>query len=374
MRSKAAVRSRFLSYTGCMGMILVLSCFLISSCGVRRIVDQITMAQSLGYDLDGKRVRSTLLFGDYSEKEKTNIKILSAESISSMDTFQLLNTKSKHSIHAGQMGLVIFGKEYAKQGIGSVMTRLFKEPYISSQLQLAVAGTNAAELLSSTVKTHDTSFIMNMIEQSEQWGNLPKVNLQTSLYNYYGAGRDLFLPYFIMEGGTVKIDGIALFKDDKFVTNVDIRDAFVLKLLTENARNGSILMPLKKSGSLPDDYILMKSITSKRTFQLVSREPSPAILIKIKMKVSVRDKPEYLRLESKEELSAFEQKLTAYLVKKSEAFISLCKSKQIDPIGLGDFVRSKSRRWNERDFQSSYPSLKTVIRIDLTIVQTSLAE
>ncbi|RAP74717.1 Ger(x)C family spore germination protein [Paenibacillus montanisoli] len=373
MRSKAAVRARCLSYTGCVG-ILVLSCFLISSCGNRRIVDHIKLIQSAGYDLDGKRVRSTILIGDYTEKEKTNIKILSTESVSSMDTMQRQNTKSNQSLHTGQMRLVLFGKQFAKQGIGSVLDRLFHDQFISSRLRLAVSGTNAAGLLSSTVNTHDTLFIMNMVEQNEEWGNLPKLNLQTSLYNYYGAGRDLFLPYLILEGGTVKIDGIALFKDDKFATNVDIRDAFVLKLLTENSRNGSILMPLKESDALPDDYILMRSIASKRTIQLVSQEPAPVILIKIKMKVSVREKPEYIRFETKEDISALERKLAAYLVKKAEDFISLCKSKQVDPIGLGDFMRSKSRGWNEKDFQASYPSLKAKIRIDLKIVQSSLSQ
>lgn len=63
----------------------------------------------------------------------------------------------------------------------------------------------------------------------------------------------------------MKIDGLALFKDDKFVTKVSIREAFLLKLLTDSSRNGSLLMPMKESNdnSTIHDYVLMKSIASK---------------------------------------------------------------------------------------------------------------
>jgi hypothetical protein len=49
-----------------------------------------------------------------------------------------------------------------------------------------------------------------MIEQNMRNGNLPLMNLHESLFNYYGEGRDMFLPYFKIDHGEVIIDGLAL--------------------------------------------------------------------------------------------------------------------------------------------------------------------
>lgn len=165
--------------------------------------------------------------------------------------------------------MVIFSKAYAEIGIGPVISGFCRDPKIASRIQMGVTDKEASKLMDIANKAQESLYLMRMVDQNILSGNLPKMNFKHLLFNYYGEGRDIFLPYFTVESGSVKIDGLALFKDDKFVTKVSIREAFLLKLLTDSSRNGSLLMPMKEGNdnSTIHDYVLMKSIASKVHFQ-----------------------------------------------------------------------------------------------------------
>ncbi|MDQ0889470.1 spore germination protein [Paenibacillus sp. V4I9] len=355
-------------------VIALTSCFIVTSCGSQQVINKIKMVQTAGYDMAGERVKCSIIFANYKEKGKTNLQLIETESDSDFDMIPRLNTKTNKAIQYGQMGMVLYGKNFAEQGLGPVLESFYRDARISGRVQLGVSEMDASEMLAVANKSQETLYLMNMIEQNMKSGNLPQMNFKTHLFNFYGEGRDFFLPYFIFERDDIKIDGLALFKDDKFVTKVGNREAFILKLLTENSRNGSLLMPLKGSKSRPHDYVLMKSVTSKVNYKFISMEPVPSIFIQLKLKVAVKDIPDWLHLSSKEEFSLFEQQLGEYIKEEVDDFISLCKSKKVDPIGFGDFIRSRSKSWNEKDFQSSYPLLKTKIKIDLAIVQSGVGQ
>jgi Ger(x)C family germination protein len=346
----------------------------VTSCSSQQIINKIKLVQAAGYDLSGDRVRCSVLVSNYIEKGKTNLQVIETESNSSFDMMPRLNTKSNKDIQYGQIGMVLFGKNYAEQGIGPVLGGFCRDAKISSRLQLGVTDMEASDLLTVSIKSQDSLYLLNMIEQNMKLGNLPETNFKTTLFDYYGEGRDFFLPYFIIERDTIKIDGLALFKDDKFVTKVGIRDAFFLKLLTENSRNGSLLMPMKGAKSGIHDYVLMKSVNSKVNYKFIAMEPAPSVSIELKLKVLVKDIPDWVHLSSKEDWGQFEEKLGEYIKEEIDNFITFCKAKNVDPIGLGDFFRSRSKDWNEKDFHASYPLLKTKVKVNLAIVQSGVGE
>jgi Ger(x)C family germination protein len=302
------------------------------------------------------------------------VQILETVSESSYDMIPRLQTKSNKTIQYGQMRMVLFGSDYAKKGIGPILGSFSRDSKITSRLQMGVTDKEASEMLAATIKSHDSLFLMNMIEKNTESGNLPRLNFHTILYSYYGAGRDFFLPYFVTERDLIKLDGIALFKEDKWVATVGIREVFIVKMLTENSRNGSFMIPLRGSDSEQYDYVLMRSISSKASYRVISSDSTPAVSISIKIKASVKDIPDSVRLKSRQDLSLLEHKLEEKLRKETEDFISLCHSKKVDPLGFGDLFRSKSRSWNEEQFQAAYSMMKVTIKFDLDIIQTGIGK
>ncbi|MBK5502749.1 MULTISPECIES: Ger(x)C family spore germination C-terminal domain-containing protein [unclassified Peribacillus] len=54
--------------------------------------------------------------------------------------------------------------------------------------------------------------------------------------------------------------------------------------------------------------------------------------------------------------------------------MKLFQEYQVDPIGFGDMVRAKSRKWNYSRFQDMYPHLKTTVNTKVNIIQTGVGE
>ncbi|MDR6882601.1 Ger(x)C family germination protein [Bacillus sp. 3255] len=354
--------------------ITLIACLTVSACGNQQVINKIQLVQTAGYDLIDGRSLCSVNTANYTEKGKANPQLLMTSSDSSFDMIPRLNTKTNKTIQYGQMGLVLFSKTYAEQGIGPVIGSFCRDAKISARIQMGVSEIEAHKLLAIANKSQESLYLTNMVEQNIESGNLPKMNFQQILFDHYGKGRDFYLPFFTLESGTVKIDGLALFKGDKFETKVSIREAFLLKLLTQSTRSGSLLMPMKGDKSTIHDYVLVKNISSSIRYRYDTSNTEPAVVFQLKLKVLVKDIPSWLHLETQSEMNQFEQQLSSYLAQQCEDFIQLCQTKMVDPLGLGDFVRSRTRNWNEQDFQASYSQLKTKVNVDLAIVQSGVGE
>lgn len=354
-------------------IITVISCHL-SACTNQKIVDDIKIVQTIGYDLEGNNVKSAVLYPSFEKKGETNVQLLDTKSNSYYDIMPRLNTKTNTPIEYGQLGMVLFGKSFSEKGIESVIHSLCRDAQVGSRVQLGVAENEAAEILQMSTKFHVPFYITGMINQNIENGNLPKMNLQTFLFDYYGEGQDPFLPYIITERGNLKIGGLVLFKDDKYKTNISIKKAFILKMLIENSKNGSYLLPLNGSRNQDEDYLLMNSVNSRTTYKVNEIYPVPSIAISLKLEAQVKDVPDHIDLLREEQLRKLEKEMEAHFIQEIQDFITLCKHNMVDPIGFGDLLRSKSKVWSGQSFESMYPKLKTSVSVHIKIIQTGVGE
>jgi Ger(x)C family germination protein len=350
-------------------LLIVLST-LITACGDQKIVNNIKLMQTVGYDAVENGVRSAAVITNYEEAGKMKLEFFVTESKSLYDSMPRLNTKLDFPIEYGQLRMALFGETFARKGIDTVMASLIRDPKISLRMHLGVADRDALEILNVSESKGDPYFLSDMIEQNISSGNLPLMNLHANFYDFFGEGRDVFLPYFTVERGEIKIDGLALFKDDKFKTNISISDAFILKMLRENSKNGRITIPLRGPNQQHGDYFLMKSIGSKSRFKVISIGPPASVAIRLKLDVQVRDVPRWIDLTSEDQRAWLEKMMEAYFEKEIQKFVSLCKRHSVDPVGFGDLIRSRSYKWDPRDFHVHYKSLKTTVSVKVTIVQT----
>lgn len=354
-------------------ILAVISCHL-TSCANQKIVDDIKIVQTIGYDLEGNNVKSSVLFPSFEKKGETDVQLLDTKSNSYYDIIPRLNTKTNNPIEYGQLGMVLFGKRFSEKGIEAVIHSLCRDAQVGSRVQLGVAETEAAEILQLSTKFHVPFYITGMIKQNIENGNLPSMNLQTFLFDFYGEGQDPFLPYIITERGKLKIGGLVLFKHDKYITNISIKKAFILKMLIENSKNGSYLMPLKESRDHDGDDLLMNSVNSHATYKVNEIQPVPSIAISLKLEAQVKDVPDHIDLLREEQMRKLEKDMEAHFIHEIQDFITLCKNNKVDPIGFGDLLRSKSKGWSEQSFESMYPKLKTSVSVHIKIIQTGVGE
>jgi len=353
-------------------LIVVVCGALSAACADQHVVNKINLVQTVSYDAEEEGVKSAVLVASYKEKGKTELQLLDTASSSVFDVLPRLNTKTNRPLEYGQLRMAVFGEAYARKGIGTVIHSLCRDPKISTRMQLGVADGVAADLLNVAETKQAAYYLADMIEQNAEEGNLPSLNLHTAFFSFYGAGRDMYLPYFTVERGEIKIDGLALFKDDRFVARVGIRDAFLLKLLTEKTRSGSYMIPVSRSKRGDQGVVLLNNLGSKARFDVLRVGPPSSVAVRVALDAQVKDVPAWIDLTSKSRIARLERTIGTYLEEEIDRFIAYCRERRVDPIGFGDLVRSRSKAWDARTFEDAYPSFRATVRVEVNIVQTGV--
>jgi spore germination protein len=347
----------------------IILCAVLSACANKNIVNEIVLVHAISFDTVANGIKSAALIANFKELGKTELQVLHTESNSSNGTLPRLNTRTKDPLERGQLRMVLFGKTHAEKGTGTEIHNLLRDPKISSRLQLGVVDGDASELFEFIEKYQEPIFLSDMIEQNIKNGNLPLLNLHESLFNYYGEGRDMFLPYFKIDQGEVVIAGLALFRSDQKIIEISMKDAFLLKMLIQNSKNGNYMVPVagKASNKQGEDFILLRSMHSKVNYIVNKVNPIPSISIRLKLETELQDVPDWVDLRSEEQLTQLEKTMGSYFKTKIEKFLSLMKENKVDPVGLGDLVRSRSKEWSAQDFEKIYQEIETTVSVQVKI-------
>ncbi|WP_240689117.1 Ger(x)C family spore germination protein [Ammoniphilus sp. YIM 78166] len=344
----------------------------LSGCSDQTIINEIQMIDSIGYDKHEGKIIGTVIYPRFEEKGKVNLNMFHTESDSSQDILPRLNTKSDLPIEIGQVRLALFGKEFAIQGIDTVVKSFELNPKVTSRMQLAVAEPTAETILKSSLELNIPFHTAHKITQNMDNGNLPKMNLHLFLEYYYGEGRDPFLPYLIKEKNEIKIDGLALFKRGEYIHHINMKQSFLLKMLLDGTQNG--VYKVKINENKTEGFILLKNLDAKARYTIGNIDPIPNITIHLSMNVKIQEVPTWVHLTDNKEVQKIEKIIEDHINKEILQLISLFQEYNVDPLGLGDRVRAKSRNWDYKHFQVIYPQLKKTVNTKVKIIQTGVGE
>ncbi len=348
---------------------------LLAACGEQAIVSEVMLVQAVGFDASEKGEATVAMVPHYKKDGEADIELLRADSLSHFDMIPRMNAKADGALEYGQLGFALFGEAFAKKGVGEVLDSFCKDPKIATRMMLAVTEGTAAETMERAKRHKESAYMTDMAAQNVRSGNLPSANLHLLLFSYFGEGRDMYMPYFRLKDGEPEIAGTALFRGDRLAGRIGFRDSFLLKLLVEDGKNGSLLIPVRVgTGDRERRYVAVQTIRSKAKYEVKRLRPVPSVAIRVEVEALARKTPGGIDLASVEALERLEREGAAYIEREIEALLAYCKERRVDPAGLGDRVRSRDRRWNERDFQASYPSVRTDVSVDLRIFQTGVGE
>lgn len=348
-------------------------CLLLTGCAVQRIVNKVMLVHSIGFDTSDSGVKGTVIIDDFKKKGESEKLLFVTESPAIDDIMPKISAKTKEPIETGQLGIVVFGKSMSQKGIFPTLQYLSKDVKIPSFVVLMVAETDASKIMEILRHSREPYLLSEQIEQNTWNGNLPVTNLHVTNFNYYSEGSDMFLPYIRLDGGELIADGLALFKDDKFITKIDMKDALLLKMLLENAKNGKCLVPIHGLG-VQDETILLQITGSKVSYDVGHTDSIPSVSIKLRLEAKTNNRKGEIDLTSKEVIAKLNTMTGAYFEEQIQSFLSLCKKKNVDPVGFGDLIKSRSKTWNARAFEEVYPNLKTNVNVKMRIVQTGLID
>lgn len=144
---------------------------------------------------------------------------------------------------------ILFGQALAREGLLDVLDILFRNPFLSYQINLAVVEGYAKDMLEmKTVTVPNIGMgIAGILETAPQQNFVPEVTLQDFRYDEIQYGRQPVLPVLsTWKKSAVEISGLAIFNKNRMVGKLDREEMKYLTLLRGDKARGTITFPVKE--------------------------------------------------------------------------------------------------------------------------------
>ncbi|WP_171681519.1 Ger(x)C family spore germination protein [Paenibacillus planticolens] len=353
-------------------LFLLLSFLLVilTACIKQQNLDEITIFIACAFDeVKNNQIEFTISTPKYKTKNPgsvTNI-VLSKVGQTSADIKSLMNLQLNQPINTGKISLILFGKNLATKGLSKELDVAWRDAQASRLMYLAVVDGSAKELLQSNFSFDDEKgmFLVNLLETNVKKGIVPSQNLHEFEYSLTNKGMDPVLPLLKLKGDQVTISGLALFKDDKYVTSLNVKQMNLFKLLHNNVKQGTLEAQLE-DGS----HVVVTNVGSKVNYEIEKDTKNTTVKINLSINSQITESEGVIfpSQEIQRLKEIFENDITTACMD----LIRLFKKEGVDPLGLGDFVRSRTRNWNEDEWRQQYRSLNVSLNVKMNLTETGI--
>ncbi|MBM7647407.1 spore germination protein [Bacillus ectoiniformans] len=336
------------------------------------ILEDVQLVTAIGYDyVDKDLYQGTAASPAYfaGDNPKPETITFTATGHTTKDIKQSLQRESPAPLVIGRLNTILFNKKLAEKGLSSLIDSILREPHLGRDVFLVVADGQTKDILNQDYPVADTTtqYISDLIAENKE-ENIPKTNLHHFVAQYEGTGADPFLPILKSQGEHIRFTEIALFKDDRLVGTLPFKDSFIFKTILENFQNGTFEFRSSKG-----TFIAIENLSSKVKIKVRDGSDQPKATIHVTMQGKVTE-ASGLSLDRKKTIKSLEEDLKKEAERKAENMLKKFQKLNVDPVGLGEYARSQNRGFNEKEWQSKYPSIPITYKMDVQIIQTGIVE
>ncbi|MED1470884.1 Ger(x)C family spore germination protein [Bacillus salipaludis] len=350
-----------------MGPVLIVSLLLVG-CVQKRILDDVNLETGSAYDYVDGKIRGTVLVPVYLPDQAVENKTFTASSDQSRDFLRDIQRQSSDPMVTGSLKVVLFGEQLAKKrGILDLMDSFQRDPSIGAGLYLAVTEGESKEFLEGNYgKRGNSVYLTNLIKHNMKTKDVPKTNLQRFLFDFNQLGKTPYLPSLKKFGDEqIEISGISFFRYGHVVYSIPAEKMFFFKLLVDDYSQGTLKITLDKESAV------IESIRSKFKMKLTSRDP---LTVNVRIKLNAVLKEYSGKKVSPKKIREVESKVEKNIESECQNLIKEFKEKNIDPVGFGHFIKSKTRNFSFSKWKTDYPNLKVNVHADVTIMESGVIE
>ncbi|WP_078428533.1 Ger(x)C family spore germination protein [Alkalihalobacterium alkalinitrilicum] len=357
--------------------IIFLFCtFTLSGCIETNIIEELSLVHGVAYDqTEDKEKEVSVAFPNFVEQGEESALFsqhLSAKGRTTNGALEAINMKSQRPIRLGQSRVFIFSNSIAEEGIEHLADALYRNPDVPNRVQLAVSDGNAKEIFNVANENEDRIgvFIPDLIEHVQQRA-IPPSNLHLFLYSMYNDGRDAYLPLVKAED-ELKVIGTALFNHDKYVASINLKESYVLRYLTVRGQHGTQQHLLTHEGE--GLVVSVENITSSYRITLENRGEAPTFIYHVNVKGEITDSSKRINVEDPGFIDRLEKEMEEVKLKTAEELIEKFKTLNIDPLGLGEQYRSRTRNWDPEKWEELYKDINVEFNFEVEIIHSGAIE
>ncbi|MBY0098216.1 Ger(x)C family spore germination protein [Mesobacillus maritimus] len=339
-------------------------------CNRTRIIDKISIVHVFGFDqADNGELVGTALFPQYTKsKSSDQIEYLEEQASSSVLFVPKMAAHTSTPVELSKIRVLLFGKKYAEAGIQDMVDRFMTTPQLGTNIHIAVSTHSARETL-NTFKKEKSLTLADRIEHNMQGQSLPTMNLHVFLNHFYGEGMDAYVPMInIDEKDMVSVEGMGVFKGDKFKLQLDSEQTALFSILEDYRSQATFKIPLDERNR--SEIIIIKAFRSKSKWDWNPKKKQMNLRLQLEMTMSQH--PRKYNLEKVQEINKIKKLIGTNLEKGIRDLLLTFKEYEVDPLGIGNIVRSKDRNWDEASFYQLYPTLPIHVDVNLQIIHSGL--
>ncbi|MEY2195768.1 Ger(x)C family spore germination protein [Neobacillus sp. BF23-41] len=349
---------------------LLASCLTLSACTQKKIVDQIALPIVMGIDnTKNHKLQYTIAVPIFQSNQSVLNTTYTFSDYTLKNSHQMLQTENSKPITTSKISVVLCGKDLAKDGLMRSMDTILRDPKMSRKIFLAIVDGQAKDLLESDFSSNEEKgiFLNQMIKGNIQNGYLPETHLHQFEYALLGEGMDPYLPLFKKykehtkkNKERIKISGLALFRKNQYVTTLPLKQMPVFRLMVDDANNGIHQVKMKNHS-----YAAVRNQGSKVRYEIKGSSKKPGITINLTLNGTVTEYSGF-NLTEKNRLyleRSFEKQIT----NTGKSLLHTFQKLQIDPLQIGDFVRSQTRDWEAHKWHQNYPDVPIHLNVDVHI-------
>jgi spore germination protein len=264
--------------------------------------------------------------------------------------------------------VVLFGDRLAKEkGILDLIDSFQRDPSIGARLFLAeTEGESKSVITGEYGERGNAIYLSNLIRHNMKSKDVPKTDLQRFMVDFNQKGKTPYLPRLKkLSKENVEISGLSFFRYGHVVDTIPADKMFYFKLLVDKYSQGTLKVNLGKTAAA------IESIRSNYKVRLTARNPLKVqVIIHVKAILNeysgVRITPGKIR--------KIENKLENEIEIECEKLTKRFQSKNIDPVGFGHFIKSKTRGFNFTKWETDYKDLKVNVQANVSITESGVIE
>ena len=337
-------------------------------------VENLSIPSAAGYDIEkhGDSIKYIISLSSYifqeGEGKPPLKKVAAGEALSIGQTRQSRQKKLGKSFTLGLEKVYVISEESAEIGIRSILDILFNNQRLNDTALMVVCKGKAEEILNFDVIGHPTSadYLQDMINNSKVFNFFnDNYKLIDVFVRVDAEGRRVIVPYIEISQNELQITGLALFKNDKLIRKIDIKDARALNMLSVNAGKG--LITVQKSSKIFADYYAKV----KRKINCTKKDGKFVFDIKLDFKGDITTN-EYIK-EAKDDIKEkekLEKEIEEVIEKDSNEIINkMQKEYKMDCLELGRIAAAKYGRDTGIDWDEVVSNSEINVKASVKIVK-----
>ncbi|WHY01621.1 Ger(x)C family spore germination protein [Neobacillus sp. DY30] len=326
--------------------LLIFVIVLLSSCGKKAPLEDLTLALILGIDLDDE---NNLVFYEinpvFSEGAKKGTESYEVKAKTIRESRRLFDSLTTGEVTAGKIQVLLVGKRVLQHGDWfPILDTVYRNPAFSMSTRVVTVDGPVKEVVfhNPEEKPQLSLHLKALIDKNYDRTRAVKGTLQELHREIYEKGTTPFISE-VKKEKNIELTGISLLDDKgKYAQFLNVPESSLLLMLQNKKRHEITLtipvLPNEKEKNIFHKNVISFAVNKVKTeIKSGYKQNKFRFDIKIKMTINIVER---LFPEDKLNNGQLTKKIEKVVKKQTEDLIKKIQKKNIDPIGLGLYARA----------------------------------